>query len=75
MDLAVGARRLIRGRPKIVPEVTLPLTGRNVVDVIITDLAVFGFQKGRLALTELMPGATLEQVREFTGAPFAEALS
>lgn len=82
MDLASGARKLIitmthanrNGDPKIVPEVTLPLTAARVVDVIITDLAVFEFIEGRLTLTELMPGATLEQVRLLTSAKFIEAL-
>jgi 3-oxoacid CoA-transferase len=79
MDLAVGARRLIitmlhtdrQGRPKIVPRCTLPLTAASAVDLIITDLAVFTFPEGRLTLAELMPGATLQQVREATEADFA----
>jgi 3-oxoacid CoA-transferase len=82
MDLASGAKKLIitmthtsrDGAPKIVPQATLPLTARNAVDVIITDLAVFKFSEGRLTLTELMPGATLEQVRASTSAHFIEAL-
>lgn len=82
MDLASGARRLIvtmthtspSGAPKIVPECTLPLTARGVVDVLITDLCVFRFEAGQLVLVELMPGVTLEQVRASTSAPFAERL-
>lgn len=82
MDLASGARKLIitmthasrNGDPKIVPEITLPLTAARVVDVIMTDLAVFRFIEGQLTLTELMPGATLEQVRSLTSAKFVEAL-
>ena len=82
MDLASGAKRLIitmthtspKGTSKIVPECTLPLTAREVVDVVITELAVFRFEDGRLLLTELMPGATLEDVRAKTAAPFVEAL-
>lgn len=82
MDLASGARRLIitmthlapKGQSKIVPQATLPLTATNAVDMIITDLAVFRFIEGRLTLTELMPGATLEQVYEATAAAFVEAL-
>ena len=42
--------------------------------MIITDLAVFEFVDGQLTLTELMPGATLEQVRAGTSAAFVEAL-
>jgi 3-oxoacid CoA-transferase len=81
MDLASGAKRLIalmthtaKGTPKIVPECTLPLTARAAVDVIITDLAVFRFEHGALTLVELMPGATLDEVRAQTAARFVERL-
>ncbi|ALW90421.1 succinyl-CoA--3-ketoacid-CoA transferase [Deinococcus actinosclerus] len=82
MDLASGARRLIvlmthtdpDGTPKVVPECTLPLTSRGAVSMIITDRAVFEFRDGTLTLTELMPGATLDEVRASTGAAFTEAL-
>jgi len=82
MDLASGAKKLIvtmthtsrEGQPKIIPEITLPLTAKAAVDVIITDLAVFKFLKGQLTLTELMPNATLDQVRASTSASFVEAL-
>ena len=78
MDLAKGAKRLIitmthtnpDGSPKIVPSCTLPLTATQVVDMVITDLAVFTFPNGKLTLSELMPGATLEEVREKTSAEF-----
>ncbi len=82
MDLAVGAKRLIitmqhtnpDGSAKIVPHCTLPLTASGVVDLLITDLAVFSFAEGRLTLIELMPGAVLDEVRAKTAARFAEAL-
>ncbi|GBF05066.1 3-oxoacid CoA-transferase [Deinococcus aerius] len=82
MDLASGAGRLIvtmthtdpDGTPKIVPECTLPLTARGNVSMIITDKAVFEFLNGQLTLTELMPGATLEDVRASTTARFQERL-
>jgi 3-oxoacid CoA-transferase len=82
MDLASGAKKLIitmthttpTGEPKIVPQVTLPLTAVGAVDMVITDLAVFEFIDGQLTLTEVMPGATLEQVRATTSAAFTEAL-
>ncbi|CAM3743869.1 3-oxoacid CoA-transferase [Deinococcus frigens] len=82
MDLASGARRLIvtmthtdpDGTPKIVGECTLPLTSRGAVDLVITDKAVFEFVDGQLILTELMPGATLDEVRASTGAAFVEHL-
>ncbi len=82
MDLASGARRLIvtmthtnsDGSPKLVPECDLPLTARDAVDVVITELAVFSFDPGELTLVELMPGASLEQVRSATSAKFVERL-
>ena len=59
------------GSPKIVQECTLPLTGRRCVDEIITDLAVFDVTDAGLALREMAPGVTIEELREKTGAPFA----
>jgi 3-oxoacid CoA-transferase len=83
MDLASGARKLIitlthadpDGTSKIVPACTLPMTAHRVVDMVITDLAVFEFQAGQLTLIELMPGATLEEVRAKTAASFVEKLN
>ena len=83
MDLASGAKRLIitmthtsrDGRPKIVPECTLALTATHAVDLLITDLAVFEFIGGQLTLIELMPNATLDEVRAKTSATFMEQLS
>ena len=82
MDLASGARRLIvtmthasrDGQAKIVPACTLPLTAINAVDVVITELAVFRFLDGRLTLTELMPGISLEDVQAKTTARFVTTL-
>lgn len=83
MDLASGAKKLIitmmhtekDGTPKIVPTCDLPLTTKGAVDMLITDLAVFRFDEGKLTLTELLPGATLEEVRAKTTAKFEEKLS
>jgi 3-oxoacid CoA-transferase len=83
MDLASGAKQLIitmthtnrDGSPKVVPECDLPLTTRSAVNLVITDLAVFSFESGKLTLIELMPGATLEQVRAATSAKFVERLA
>ncbi|WP_373551283.1 3-oxoacid CoA-transferase [Haliscomenobacter sp.] len=82
MDLASGAKKLIvtlthadpDGTSKIVPECTLPLTAIGVVDVVITELAVFKYLDGQLTLVELMPGASLEEVRVKTQAKFLERL-
>jgi 3-oxoacid CoA-transferase len=83
MDLAMGAKRLIitmqhtnpDGSAKIVPQCTLPLTASGVVSLIITDLAVFAFEDGQLLLRELMPGATLDEVRAKTTAHFVERIA
>ncbi len=83
MDLASGAKFLIimlthtdkKGRSKVVRECNLPITAMKSVDMVITDLAVFEFLDGQLSLTELMPGATLEEVREKTEATFVEKLT
>lgn len=83
MDLASGAKKLIitmmhterDGTSKIVPVCDLPLTALKSVDVVITDLAVFKYINGKLTLTEVMPGATLEEIREKTAAKFEEKLS
>lgn len=83
MDLASGAKKLIitlthadpDGTSKIVPTCTLPLTAEGVVDLVITDLAVFGYHNGQLTLLELMPGATIEEVRTKTAAKFIERLN
>jgi 3-oxoacid CoA-transferase len=82
MDLAQGAKRLIitmthrdkDGSPKIVPECSLPLTARGAVDTVITELAVFRFRDGQLTLTEIMPGATLEEIEAYTAARFERGL-
>ena len=62
------------GSPKIMEACTLPLTGKNVVDLIVTELAVFEVdEKKGLTLTELAPGADLELVRARTACSFAVA--
>ncbi|KAK3696069.1 hypothetical protein LTR37_018150 [Vermiconidia calcicola] len=60
------------GRPKIVQNCSLPLTGAKVVSTIITDLCVFQVdrKKGGLTLTELAPGVEVEEIKQKTGAKF-----
>lgn len=78
MDLASGAKKLIilmthvnpDGSSKIVENCHLPITALNAVDMIITDKAVFEFKEGKLFLVDLLPGSSLEEVKENTEAKF-----
>ena len=82
MDLVAGVKKIIvvmehnskAGDPKFIPECTLPLTGKNVVDMIITDRAVFHRpdHDSPFKLIELAPGVTAEEVREKTTANYVE---
>ena len=82
MDLVSGVKRVVvlmehnakDGTPKIRNECTLPITGKQVVDLIITDLAVFEVERGKgLKLIELQPGVSVADVRAKTECAFAVA--
>lgn len=80
MDLVAGVKKIIvvmehtskNGDPKFIPACTLPLTGRNVVDMIITDLAVFQRpdHQSPFKLIELAPGVTADEVKAKTTARY-----
>ena len=80
MDLVAGVKKIIvvmehnakDGSPKFIPDCTLPLTGKNVVDMIITDLAVFQRpdHDSPFRLVELAPGVTADAVRAKTTAHY-----
>ena len=82
MDLVAGVKKIIvamehtskNGDPKFIPECTLPLTGKNVVDMVITDLAVFQRPNHDSAfrLIEIAPGVTAEEIRSKTTAHYEE---
>jgi len=90
MDLVAGVKKIVvvmehvdkTGGPKFLHRCTLPLTGANVVDMLITDLAVFildkakarAGEKGAVRLIELAPGVGEDEVRAKTEADYESAL-
>jgi len=79
MDLVAGVERVVvlmehtakNGEHKILKKCTLPLTGVGCVNRIITELGVFDIGPRGLAVAELAPGVTIEEVRQKTGCPVA----
>ena len=80
MDLVAGVKKIIvvmdhtakDGSPKFIPECTLPLTGTNVVDMLVTNLAVFRRpdHSSPFRLVELAPGVSAEEVAAKTTARY-----
>jgi 3-oxoacid CoA-transferase subunit B len=81
MDLVASAKRVViimqhcnkDGESKILPRCTLPLTGVECVDRLITEFAVFDFDEGSMVLRELAPETTIEELRRMTPARFEVA--
>ena len=81
MDLVAGAKRVIvcmehttkTGEPKLLPQCTLPLTGKGVVHEVITDLGYFQISDEGLRLAEIAEGVTVDEVRDKTGCPVTVA--
>src|SRR5438045_9739073 len=83
MDLVAGVKRVVAvmehtskdGKPKILKQCTLPITGKGVVNLIITDLCVFEVKSGAgLVLTEIHSDASVDDIRPKNGLPFDVAL-
>ena len=78
MDLVSGAKRVIvamqhaaKGKSKIVQKCRLPLTSMRPVDLVVTDMAVMGFEGGRITLKETAPGVSVAEVIAVTEAELA----
>ena len=80
MDLVAGVKRIVvvmdhcnkKGETKVLKECTLPLTGKGVVNRIITDLCVMDVVEGGLKVIELAPGVSLQDVKENTEATIVD---
>jgi len=77
MDLVCGAKRVIvamqhaaKGKSKIVQKCSLPLTSARPVDLVVTDMAVMGFESGQITLMETAPGVSIAEVIAVTEAEF-----
>ena len=77
VDIALAARRVIvmmehttkEGGPKLLRECSYPLTGRECVELVVTDLGLFQVTDDGLILREIAPGWTVEEVQALTDAP------
>ncbi|CDZ32335.1 3-oxoacid CoA-transferase, B subunit [Neorhizobium galegae bv. officinalis] len=84
MDLVAGVKRVVvlmeheaKGESKLLPECDLPLTGKRVVDLVVTDLGVFTIARTgapEMVLVEIAEGVTLEEIKAKTRADFRVGL-
>jgi 3-oxoacid CoA-transferase len=82
MDLVSGVKKVVvmmehcakDGSPKILPECDLPVTGKGVVDLLVTDKGVFEVSESGLTLVEISPFSSLEELQESTGCEFTVKL-
>jgi 3-oxoacid CoA-transferase subunit B len=78
MDLVAGVKRVVvimdhtskSGEPKLLKKCSLPLTGAECVDRVISNLGVFDIDEGGMSLVELAPGVTLDEIKQKTEAAF-----
>jgi len=76
MDLVAGVKKVLilmehtakDGQPKLLKECTLPLTGRSVVDMVITELGKFDITSEGVHIVEIAPGVTLDEIKSKTQA-------
>jgi len=82
MDLVAGVKKVVvimdhnakDGSAKILKECNLPLTGKRVVNMIITNLGVFNIEDGKMKLTQLADGVSVDEVKEKTEGEFEVAI-
>ena len=75
MDFAASGAHLLvamthtnKGEKKILKDCTYPLTGKNCVNTLVTDLGIFDFKENKMILRELAKGVSLEQIKSQTEA-------
>ena len=82
MDLVSGVKKVVvmmehctkDGSPKILPECDLPVTGKGVVDLLVTEKGVFEIDENGMTLIEVSPFSSLEELQECTGCEFTTRL-
>lgn len=82
MDLVSGVKKVVimmehcakDGSPKILPECNLPVTGKGVVDLLVTEKGVFEIDENGMTLIEISPFSSLEELKTCTGCEFKTRL-